>query len=442
MAIKPQPVPFKISPSKIKPFGILRPVQSGLVKRWMGLGALALMLAVTAIGVVGVLHPQTIQASDHDDGDIDVRSRALSLTDLYAFRERDQNPSVTSDDLILVMNTNPRSVARQQYYFSSNARYEFKISRVGNVSATPTAVPDLTLRFTFSPPDRNNRQRMVLTLVDRQGQETTINRSASNRALLTTTLTEATTPNLNQVNINGQPVTIFAGLREDPFFFDVEQYFRVRATLAGFGSGRPEDGAFRSPDKAIDFTKGYNVNTIVVRVPKRLLQGRTQVNAFDVWLSLSIPDPRTGEFRQTEQLARPGINELLTTGSQDIYEAYNRTQPTRAKNATTNAVRANIKQVLLALPGNNEARAEALLGALLPDVMRIDTTGPSGYGSDLNAPLSRGRLLLDDVIDRSFTLLTAGIVTTDNVSYTGTPGNPAQGHQPLLSSFPYLALPN
>jgi hypothetical protein len=94
--------------------------------------------------------------------------------------------------------------------------------------------------------------------------------------------------------------------------------------------------------------------------------------------------------------------------------------------------------------GNNDTRANALVRALLPDVMRIDTTVPSGYGNKFNALGSpaAGRRLLDDVVDASLSIVTNGAITTDNVSYDGTPGNPAQGHQPLAPSFPYLAPPN
>ena len=51
-------------------------------------------------------------------------------------------------------------------------------------------------------------------------------------------------------------------------------------------------------------------------------------------------------------------------------------------------------------------------------------------------------MLKDDVIDITLSVLSDGAITSDNVSYEGEPGNPAQGHQPLESAFPYLALPN
>jgi hypothetical protein len=51
--------------------------------------------------------------------------------------------------------------------------------------------------------------------------------------------------------ICGSNLTVFAGLREDSFFFDVEQFFRVRAAALGTGPRT----AFKEPSQAIDFTK-------------------------------------------------------------------------------------------------------------------------------------------------------------------------------------------
>jgi hypothetical protein len=414
----------------------LAPRRSAL-KRAIALSTFAGLLSITALGLTSGLQPAPLQASDHDDGDIDVRSRALSLTDLYVFREIDQNSAARAGDLILVLNTNPRSLARQQYFFSSNAQYDIKIARVANVNNPPVPQPDLTLRFTFSPPNKGNRQVVTLTTIDSNGQSST-NTTTSGGRILTTAITDAA-PRLNTVRARGANLTLFAGLREDPFFFDVEAYFRVRAAVAGFGPA----ASFRSPDTAIDFTKGYNVNTIVVRVPQQVLAGGRNINTFDVWGTINIRDPRTGRFTQVEQIARPGINELLTTSSQTIYETYNRTQPARFNSPDSNTIRDNITAVLK-LVGNNDTRANALVRALLPDVMRIDTTVPSGYGNKFNALGSpaAGRRLLDDVVDASLSIVTNGAITTDNVSYDGTPGNPAQGHQPLAPSFPYLAPPN
>lgn len=405
------------------------------LKKPLVITAFAAGVALAALGLTTVISPETLTASDHDDGDIDTRSRALSLTDLYTFREIDQNPAARPDDIILVMNTNPRSLPRVQYFFSTQAQYEFRVTRVANKNSLPTANPDLRLQFTFGNP-RRGTQAMTISAIERSGRVTTVNRTTSNRGIFSTPLSTAAAPTLNQVRLPGGVATVFAGLREDPFFFDVEQYFRVRAGALGTG---PAVG-FRSPDDAIDFTYGYNVNTIVVRIPRRVLQGSTSATTFDTWLSLSVRDPRTGEFAQMEQLARPGVNELLVINQRN-YAEYNRSQPTRATPPT--GIVNDVVRVLSAV-GNSEERIGVILGAFLPDVMRIDTTIASGYGNAVNnrGSLIAGRKLADDVIDISLPVLTNGAITTDNVSYEGTPGNPAQGHTPLEPSFPYLAPPN
>lgn len=397
----------------------------------MRLGGLTLALAL--IAGVSARH---LTASDHDDGEVDTKGRNLNLTDLYVFREQDQNSAVSSDDLVFIMNTNPRSLARQQYYFSNKARYEFKVSRLANKDANATGKADVILRFEFGSPNQQGQQPIKMTLV-RDGAEIPVQGN-----LLTTALNSA--PIVNQATAGGVPVTVFAGLREDPFFFDVEQYFRVRAGALGIG---PKVG-FRDGGTAVDFTKGYNVNAIAVRVPKSLLAGTSNAQVFDVWQTISIPGT-TGKFNQVERLARPAINEGLVV-TNDFLNALNSVSPDFEAAALAGQEPAagiagpivgEAKKTLIAF-GNTDARANSLLGAFLPDVMRIDTTGKSGYANDLNAKGSpvRGRLLKDDVIDITLSVVTNGAITSDGVSYEGT--NPAQGHKPLEPQFPYLALPN
>ncbi|MEA5463836.1 DUF4331 domain-containing protein [Leptothoe sp. PORK10 BA2] len=405
-----------------------------LTKRqtWLKLSGIVLVTALTLGGTATF-----IQASDHDDGEVDVKGRSLNLTDLYAFREKDQNPNAGGDNLILMMNTNPRSVARQQYYFSTNARYEFHIDSVANKNARVTGQPDVTLRFEFGAPDNQQRQKVTLTAI-RSGK-------VVKREAITTPLLK-NTASVNNLTIGGKNLAVFAGLREDPFFFDVEQFFRVRAGAAGIG---PVVG-FRNASQALDFAKGYNVNTIAVRVPRSFLQGNASSNVFDVWTTISTPRA-DGKYAQVERLARPGINEGLIL-TNDFLNALNSVGPDFEAAALAGQqpaagiagpIVAEAKKTLRAL-GNDEARTNALIGAFLPDVMRIDTNGPSGYANELNAAGSpvRGRMLKDDVIDITLSVLSNGVITSDNVSYDGTPGNPAQGHRPLQPAFPYLALPN
>ncbi len=395
-------------------------------KIWFGLGFSAIAIA-TVMSV-----PKNVVASDHDDGETSTKGRNVNLTDLYVFREKDQNSGAKDDDLVFIMNTNPRSVARQQYYFSNNAKYEFHVSRVANKDNIPTGKENVALEFEFSKPEANGQQEFRLTV---EANEHKIGFAKG----ITTPLSKdpRSAPKVNDLKIGNSKISVFAGLREDPFFFDVEQFFRVRAGAAGIG---PAVG-FRPANQAIDFTKGYNVNAIVVRIPRSFLQqGNSKATVFDVWETISTRNPRTGEYNQVERLARPAINEgLIVTNS--FLNAFNSIPPNKDLSDAAAPVRAEAKNTLLAL-GNSSERADILLGAFLPDVMRIDTTIPSGYVNAVNgkgSPIA-GRMLKDDVIDQTLSVLTNGAVKSDNVSYDGN--GPSQGHQPLVPQFPYLAFPN
>lgn len=396
----------------------------------------ALSVGGLLLGLMAVAGTATmVNASDHDDGETEIKGRNLNLTDLYVFREVDQNPSASADDLVFIMNTNPRSVARQQYYFSTKARYEFMVSRVADNDAMATGVADVTVRFEFSEPDANNQQSYKMTIID-GGNTSTVSGK-------TTPLNND--PGVNSADVNGSMVEVFAGLREDPFFFDVEQFFRVRAGALGIG---PAVG-FRPPSEAVDFAAGYNVNAIAVKIPVALLKGSTEATTFDVWQTISTGSGKN--FNQVERLARPAVNEglVFTNGFLNTlnsvgpdFEAAVLAGQEPAASAAAPIV-GEVQRTLMAL-GNDEARTGALIGAFLPDVMRIDTTEASGYGNALNAKGSpiRGRLLEDDVIDITLSVLTDGAITSDNVSYDGPSGNPSQGHDPLISDFPYLAPAN
>lgn len=113
--------------------------------------------------------------------------------------------------------------------------------------------------------------------------------------------------------------------------------------------------------------------------------------------------------------------------------------------ALGNPIIAEAAATLLAL-GNSVPQALAICNAFLPDVMRIDVTGPSGYAAAVNTsgrPI-RGRKIMDDVIDSTLSVLVPGQnphLERDNVDYDG-PNRGATRHKPLLPSFPYLAGPN
>lgn len=265
--------------------------------------AAGLLAGATAVGT----SYRIASASDHDDGELDLKSRALNLTDHYAFK--------TGSNLTLVMYVNPRSLPQRQYDLSTNARYEFHVSKVANKTAQPTATEDYVFRFEAGPPNPAGVQSITLTVL-RDGNVLGTHSGMSTEFAKSKTNTVTT----NMGTAADVDFKYFVGMRADSFTFDVQRFFQVRAFLARRffggtgGNGDPTAvGALApncrgdtilqgilstetSPDAdavnlwnppscAPDFTKNYNVTAIVLDVPIADLGGGT---VFDTWSTISV----------------------------------------------------------------------------------------------------------------------------------------------------------
>ncbi len=258
----------------------------------------------------------TALASDHDDGETDIKARALNLTDHYAFK----TPG-SSTDLTLVMYFNPRSLPGRQYYMSTKARYEFHVSKAATKTSMPTAKDDYIFRFEASAPDMTGTQMVTLTVL-KDGQVVGTHTGAS------TGIAGARSNNVvtNNATIGGNAIKYFIGQRADSFHFDVVRFFQVRTFLAdrffggAGGNGNAAAGLadncrgdkflanllpggptaneaggvpdadvinlFNPPTCAPDFTKNLNVTAIVMNVPISMLGG----SIFDTWSTISVPE--------------------------------------------------------------------------------------------------------------------------------------------------------
>ncbi len=233
----------------------------------------ALLMAAAICTTAGA-----VKASDHDDGVSDQKSQSLNLTDLYLFKESSQISGGSSSHLVFVMNSNPRSLPRTQYYFSTRGRYDFRVSRIGtDKGGAVTGKNDVIMRFEFSAPDATTKQQNVTLTIIKDGLTTVKTLADAGGAIKTTSLALSATPVNNAVTVGTDVLNVFAGLREDPFFFDVTAFFKFRATGAGYPAASPRD-----------FTSNYNVNSIVVRVPISFLQ-RSAETVFDTWAVISTP---------------------------------------------------------------------------------------------------------------------------------------------------------
>jgi hypothetical protein len=275
--------------------------------------------ATLLLAAAGIATTQLATASDHDDGETDSKARALNLTDHFAFKS-----PASPDQLSLIMYLNPRSLPGRQYFLSTNARYEFHVSRAASKTATPSGADDITFRFEAGAPDASGVQPITMTML-KNGEE--VGRHTGSSTSFIGSKTDQITTNM--ANIGGGNMRYFVGQRQDSFHFDVVRFFQVRAFLAqrlfgGAGGkgdatasladncrgdkflanlqnggvaanekGGVSDGdvinLFNPPSCAPDFTKNLNVTAIVLNVPIASLQANGET-VFDTWSTISVPE--------------------------------------------------------------------------------------------------------------------------------------------------------
>jgi len=180
--------------------------------------------------------------------------------------------------------------------------------------------------------------------------------------------------------------------------------------------------------------------------------------------------PAGTNYVQVERLGRPAINEGLFV-TNDFLNAVNSISPSQDGGALVGPVFAEAAATLGALANIGTAFAATppaatdVVAALIPDVMRIDTTiaSPVGVAAYANGAVAvgttvrpiAGRKLEDDVVDITYQVLTGVSGLGDGVPYTrpaSGPGstNPAIGHKMLhgqsaangTATFPFLAAPH
>jgi hypothetical protein len=275
---------------------------------------------------------------------------------------------------VLVMTVCPLAGVTGPKTFALATKYEIALSVDGN------AVEDQVYSLQFKKADADGHQKFTLFGPKFDNKKVKINGT-----------TDATNVTF------GTGGKVFAGLRDDPFFFD----------LIGFKRGL----AF-SAETSRNFFDGLNTLAIVVEVPTASF-GTLTNSTLRVWA-------RTKKGRnQIDRMGRPAINTVLISGPNK--DLFNRTSPKDDVAKWRDHMITNLQAPPLS---RTLVDAQGLADVLLPDVITYDPTNPGGF---LN-----GRKLTDDVIDIELGVLSNNLVTTDFVADDNT----------FLTVFPYLAAPN
>ena len=218
--------------------------------RWKLLTALVLLAGAGTAALI-----KNALASDHQDTpEVELNPR-LDINDVYVF------PGSSPDRLVLVLTTSsPLSPAKSvDAAFDPSILYQIKIDNTGD------AIEDLVLQFTFDGTGPNQQVNLRGPLSpERAGTMNTL-----------VSVPPVVSGRVNTVLGSPSDIRVFAGLRDDPFFIDLEQFFRIipdRAPVTGPLSKigpKPEATAFRDP--GIDFLAGFNTLAMVVELPEARL---------------------------------------------------------------------------------------------------------------------------------------------------------------------------
>jgi hypothetical protein len=191
-------------------------------------------------------------ASDHIDAPA-VKNTTADITDLYVFNGADTN------NLVFVANTqglmSPAS--------TGSAKFDSAVLIQINIDNNGDNVEDLVIQAIYSNGKMNLYGPVAPSMTGLRGKlEGPITNSVAITPYGAGSPTIAT-------GTNG--IQLFAGPRDDPFFFDLNQY---HAILAGTATG------FNNP--GTDAFAGTNVLSVVAEVPKSLLNSTGKIN---VWLT-------------------------------------------------------------------------------------------------------------------------------------------------------------
>ena len=235
-------------------------------QRWPVIALTALAVTAVSAGVA-----RKMMASDHQDTPLVENNPRFDVNDVYAFPSPN-DPSKT----VLVLGTQspltPAATPSAKFGTRDQVVYQLKIDNTGD------AKEDLVFQFTFL--NLGRYQVVSMRGPAKPGSVGTEN----------TLVRQFPVFGFTNTVIEWNGMKLFAGPRDDPFFIDLEAFFRI------LPDRKPENGplsqiqqgplTFRpatGPNPAVDFLRGINDMAIVVEVPTSWLTNPATNGRFGVW---------------------------------------------------------------------------------------------------------------------------------------------------------------
>jgi hypothetical protein len=312
--------------------------------------------------------------------------RRLDLTDVYAFTSPED-----SSKTVLIIASNPTSAPPPPVEQPATGP-EFYPSAIYRINVDTDGDAQADAAFTLSFSDYENG-RQTGTMWYATGQDARTPEAAGD--VIAESIPVSFDGTAQSVVVDGpEQLRLFAGLRSDPFFADVE------GALHGFQWTGHDDFA------------DNNVDSIALEVPSDLFGPDPMIG---IWASISRR--RDGVLEQMDRGGNPTINPFINPNDQK--DLYNSRQP-----ADDVANYLDPWSQLLVSGGYAPDEARAAVMRVLPDLLRYDRSKPAAYPN--------GRKLTDDVYSYRFGWLSHGKV----------PPTGLDPHDDLIGSFPFLGSPN
>ena len=405
----------------------------------------ALILIAGGLLIPAAFLSARLSASDHADTAENYDRIGADMTDVFIF------PSPTNDNnVVVVMDVHGLIPAGQSPSFDPQVLYQMKFDTTGD------NVEDLVIQARFTGTGANQR---VLISGPHNPQTTGTTATFGRPYAVTGTINKAFSP------VPGMQV--FAGVRSEPFFFDLNRFYAILpdrmtpltghqvdipnpddAQVNGFRGFPANSGYDSSP--AMDYFANLNVLSIIVELPRSALGG----GKVHLWETTSLPGGAPDfQYVQQDRLARPAVNEALATVTARRHEVNNKDNPTDDRNQLYHDIVAFMTNPKAA--GRSGDVATALANVLTPDVMQADLSVMGVKASYLGVETGGftggkfgGRDLKDDVIDTDLmgifgpVIPALGLAPDDHAEKPQFEKDNVGPHDDFLDVFPYLGNPH
>jgi len=241
-------------------------------------------VALAGFVAAGLVYARTpVRGFDFQDSPAVIARPAADISDVYLF------PSpANGNNVVAVMDVHPGIPAGSKTFFDQGVLYTLKFDTNFQGEAVGSRpVENRVMQFSAAAPASGTQQIFFYGFgaPNQTGSATTLLNGGSISA----------SGYINRIFTTGTGITVFAGLREDPFFFDLAQWWKIvpdrnRGSTASsclpapIGDGTCPHGFNAS---GTDYFNNTNVLSIVVEIPRSLLMSTNGINTIIAYWATS-----------------------------------------------------------------------------------------------------------------------------------------------------------